>query len=211
LKRTGLTSFSEFTAGSGDENTLPVTLAAFEVQAHPTQGYAQLKWQTATERENYGFYLERSSADQERWKEISFIKGAGTTTNAQSYAFRDSTLQEAGTYRYRLRQIDYDGQLTIHDPINFQFEAPEVMRLNSNYPNPFNPTTVIPYELSEASEVHLAVYDMAGRQVAQLVNERKQPGQYKVRFAASPLASGLYLIRFVAGGQQFTRKITLIK
>ncbi|MGM0587417.1 MAG: T9SS type A sorting domain-containing protein [Bacteroidota bacterium] len=211
IKRSGLTGFSEFTVGSGDENTLPVSLISFQANTYDNSGHPQLKWKTATERENYGFYVERWNPAQEQWKELSFVDGAGTTTQSQSYTYRDTTLQEAGNYSYRLRQVDYDGAFEMHGPVLFQFEAPQFMRLQSNYPNPFNPTTIIPYQLSQASEVHLAVYDMTGRRVALLVDEPKQPGQYKVSFNGEQLASGLYLIRFVADGQQFTRKITLIK
>jgi hypothetical protein len=215
ISRSGLTHFSEFTAGSGSENTLPVTLTSLKVtEAHST-GYPRLIWETATERENYGFYIQRANLDETTsdtsWTELAFVEGAGTTTQSQSYAYSDTTLETAGSYTYRLRQVDYDGQDELHGPVDFMFKAPAKIKLMSNYPNPFNPTTVIPYQLSETANVDLAVYDMAGRRVAQLVDKRQQPGQYKVTFNGQQLASGMYLIRYVSAGQQFTRKIMLIK
>jgi hypothetical protein len=78
--------------------------------------------------------------------------------------------------------------------------------LEQNYPNPFNPTTVVSYQLpalsevegSALSDVRLSVYDLLGREVAVLVNERKAPGRYEVRFDASGLSSGVYLCRMTA-------------
>ena len=74
-----------------------------------------------------------------------------------------------------------------------------------NYPNPFNPTTGVRYQVSEVSYVRLAVYDLLGREVAVLVNERKAPGKYELRFDGSSLASGVYVYRLTArlteGGQ----------
>jgi hypothetical protein len=65
-------------------------------------------------------------------------------------------------------------------------------------PNPFNLTTVVSYQLSVASNVSLAVYDILGREAAVLVNERKSPGGYQVPFDATGLASGVYFYRLQA-------------
>ncbi len=85
------------------------------------------------------------------------------------------------------------------------------MMLVQNFPNPFNPTTVVSYQLSEVSDVKLAVYDILGREVAVLVNERKEPGQYRVRYDASGLSSGVYFCRLSTGREMLTRKMILTK
>ncbi|MEX0843624.1 MAG: alpha-amylase family glycosyl hydrolase, partial [Balneolaceae bacterium] len=77
---------------------------------------------------------------------------------------------------------------------------PNTFRLNQNYPNPFNPSTVISYQLAGNSEVTLEVFDMLGRKVSTLVNERKSAGSYQVNFDASNLSSGMYFYRLQAGG-----------
>jgi hypothetical protein len=89
--------------------------------------------------------------------------------------------------------------------------TPGDFRLDQNYPNPFNPTTEIGYSISGASNVKLAVYDLFGREVAVLVNGRKEPGQYRARFDATGLSSGVYLYRLEAGGQQLTKRLAFIK
>ncbi len=89
--------------------------------------------------------------------------------------------------------------------------VPTTMRLEQNYPNPFNPNTVVSYQLSVASSVRLVVYDIVGREVALLVDEKKAPGIYSVRFDGSGLASGVYLYRLVAGSVTQTRRMVLLK
>lgn len=76
---------------------------------------------------------------------------------------------------------------------------PASFSLAQNHPNPFNPTTVVSYQLSAASHVRLVVCDLQGRDVAVLVNERKDPGAYSLRFDGGRLSSGVYLIRLTAG------------
>lgn len=89
--------------------------------------------------------------------------------------------------------------------------VPEQFTLSNNYPNPFNPTTVISYQLPEASQVTLRVFDMLGREVAILVNGRVSAGEHEVQFDASNLSSGLYIYRLQAGEFIQTKKMMLIK
>jgi len=89
---------------------------------------------------------------------------------------------------------------------------PIAFRLNPNYPNPFNPTTNISYEIPERSAVNIAVYDMLGREVATLVQDQQHPaGNFTVSFDASGLSSGIYFARLEAGSTSITRKMSLIK
>ncbi len=83
--------------------------------------------------------------------------------------------------------------------------------LEQNYPNPFNPTTTIGYQVSSTSHVTLKIYDILGREVATLVNEKLQPGKYSVRWDASGTASGVYFCRMQAGGFAATKKLVVIR
>ena len=80
-----------------------------------------------------------------------------------------------------------------------------------NYPNPFNPSTVIAYELSTVSHVTLKIYDILGREVATLVNEKQNPGFYSVRFNAFYLSSGVYFYRIIAGRYNSVKKLVVMK
>jgi chitinase len=83
--------------------------------------------------------------------------------------------------------------------------------LFNNYPNPFNPSTTIRYELPKTSQVILSVYDILGREVSVLVNERKDAGVHEVKFDAAGLASGVYFYRLQAGNFVQTRKLLLVR
>jgi len=88
---------------------------------------------------------------------------------------------------------------------------PEDIQLDDNYPNPFNPTTVIRYGVPEQSDVQLNVYNILGQQVRTLVNEQQSAGRYEINFDGSGLASGTYIYRLNIGSQTLTKKMTLIK
>ncbi|MBU1880833.1 SBBP repeat-containing protein, partial [bacterium] len=92
---------------------------------------------------------------------------------------------------------------------------PQESRLLGNYPNPFNPTTTIRYQLPEVSHVKLAVYDLAGRKVATLIDGYRDAGSHDVTFDGSGLASGVYLYRLQASGSEnptyLTGKMVLVK
>ena len=83
--------------------------------------------------------------------------------------------------------------------------------MNQNYPNPFNPSTTIKFELPQSAIVRLSVYDMLGREVSVLVNERRNAGVHEVKFDGSNLASGVYFYRLTAGDFVQSKKLVLVK
>lgn len=92
-----------------------------------------------------------------------------------------------------------------NDALNYSFE------LGQNFPNPFNPTTTISYQMPEAGFVSLKVYDMLGREVSTLVDEYKTQGSYSVNFNASSLTSGVYVYQLKANGFTASKKMSLLK
>lgn len=88
---------------------------------------------------------------------------------------------------------------------------PAEYALNRNYPNPFNPSTTISFQLPEASQVRLTVYDIRGREVARLVDGNLPAGTHDVQFRADNLPSGLYVYTLSAGGRDFRRTMVLMK
>lgn len=89
--------------------------------------------------------------------------------------------------------------------------VPTSFTLIQNYPNPFNPSTIISYDIPKLSHVTLAIYDILGRQVENLVNGETTPGRYQVTFDASGLPSGIYFYRLQAGTFTETKKLTVLK
>ncbi len=91
-------------------------------------------------------------------------------------------------------------------------KTPKTFVLSRNYPNPFNPSTTISYQLNKTGMVNLIIYDLLGQKVATLVDEVKVPGSYAVRWNAQGLASGIYICRVELGGTKvLTQKMLLMK
>jgi len=95
-----------------------------------------------------------------------------------------------------------------HEPIA---SLPQGSLLHQNYPNPFNPVTAIRYQIPGVCNVRLVVYDLLGREVAALVNERQDAGSYTVTFDGSRIASGVYLYRIQAGDFVQARRMALLR
>jgi len=185
---------------------LPVELTSFTAQT--TSEGVRLSWTTASELNNSGFEVQRST-NQTNWATLGFVRGAGTTTEAQSYSFVDASA--SGRVFYRLKQVDFDGQFEYSNIIEVNAGVPKTFALEQNYPNPFNPSTAISYQLPVAGNVSLKVFDMLGKEVATLVNARQEAGAYTVNFNANNLSSGVYFYRLQAGNFVQTRKMMLVK
>ena len=146
------------------------------------------------EIEEYSFLLS-STAQKRRIDKNHFM-------TAKNPVFKQDVAEERFVIRI---------QQSVSRENSFENEIPAQLTLRQNYPNLFNPTTVISYDLPVNSQVNLAVYDMMGRRVATLVNEDVAAGTHRVQFDASSLSSGTYMYRLKAGGTIQTKKLTLIK
>ena len=94
------------------------------------------------------------------------------------------------------------------------YTAPKDYKLEQNFPNPFNPTTTIQYQIpvnKSGAFVSLKIYDILGSEVATLVNDKQEAGYYDIEFNGSPLASGMYIYRLSAGDYVSTKKMMMIK
>jgi hypothetical protein len=135
----------------------------------------------------------------------------GDDSTIQVESVSQSFTLEAGSYRILSNQpLEKPGGHTPPTSIAVS-ELPQSFNLYPNYPNPFNPSTEIVYDLATESIVVLRVYDILGRQVAELVNEHMAAGTHRVTFNATNLSSGTYLVRLETAGRVFTRKMALIK
>jgi hypothetical protein len=99
-----------------------------------------------------------------------------------------------------------DPSVDVEDEIKFNS-----FKLEQNYPNPFNPSTQIQYGVAQAGFVSLKVYNILGKEVAELVNEYKAAGSYEINFNSTGLSSGIYIYRLVSGMFSETRKMILEK
>ncbi len=187
---------------------LPVELTGFEVLRDEND--IMLTWQTAGETNNAGFEPE-VSMNGAAYQTLGFISGAGTTTDDQHYTY---TWQNAapGFYRFRLKQIDFDGTFAFSPIIDVKVPLIEQYQLSNPYPNPFNPTTQFTLTVSQAQRVTVKVFDTTGREV-QTLYEGSPPvlQAQELQFSADQLPSGTYWIRINGETFSISKPVMLLK
>ncbi|NUN07777.1 MAG: SBBP repeat-containing protein [Ignavibacteriaceae bacterium] len=188
-------------------NPVPVELASFS--GNVSGNNVVLDWVTSSEMNNFGFDIERST-DAVTYTKIGFIKGNGTTVERNLYTFRDIN-PGAGTFYYRLRQVDLSGVYSYYQPVSVEISPVYHFALYDNYPNPFNPSTKISYQLAEKTNVSVKVYDILGNELAQLVNTTQEAGVHSTEFNASGFSSGLYIYTISAGSFVQSKKLMFMK
>ncbi|MGB5287402.1 MAG: T9SS type A sorting domain-containing protein [Ignavibacteriaceae bacterium] len=203
---------SVWTTVINDSLFIPVELSSFTAEVN--DGKVLLSWQTSTEINNQGFFIERknitSADDGSNWMEIGFKEGYGNSTEIHQYWFEDNPVND-GTYHYRLKQIDFDGSVNYSNEIEVNVFTVKSFSLSQNYPNPFNPSTTISFQLPEASYIALKVYDAIGTEIETIAEGIYPAGVHEVIFDASKLSSGIYLYRILSGTNQSTRKMMVVK
>ncbi|MBK6773775.1 MAG: T9SS type A sorting domain-containing protein [Ignavibacteria bacterium] len=190
------------------QSALPVELSSFTSVVDNKD--VLLKWSTVMELNNSGFDIERTS-DHNTWTKVGYTAGNGTTNEVRNYEFRDRNLN-SGTYNYRLKQVDFNGNFEYFNLSNeVIIGAPNGFSLSQNYPNPFNPATKIGFAIPKEGNVALTVYDNSGKLVSTLVSGFKTAGYYTVDFNASNLSSGIYFYKIVYSGQSKVMKMSVVK
>ena len=138
----------------------------------------------------------------------------GQQRDGQPDAGADEIAAMAGTRRPLTRKdVGPPPQLltSVQVPESQQATAPSDVRLYANYPNPFNPTTAISYQLSAVSGVKVRVFDLLGREVATLVDGELKPGTYRTTFDASALTTGTYFLELRSNGHRAVQKMVYAK
>lgn len=188
---------------------LPVELSSFSALVYNRT--AELSWKTLEEINNSGFEVERRTSDSQTWEKVGFVEGHGTTTTSYIYSFVDRNLA-TGSYNYRLKQIDYNGNFEYHNlSSEVVIGTPVSFELSQNFPNPFNPETKINFQIPTDGFVSLKVFDNSGKEVATLVNQSMTAGFHTTNFNASTLSSGVYFYRLETQGFVKVMKMALVK
>jgi hypothetical protein len=201
--------FSRWTLGSTN-SPLPVELAHFDAQT--TDGAVSLQWRTASETNNAGFDVQRSTNGGTSFATVGHVAGRGTTSEPQRYRFRDRDVPYAAdSLVYRLRQVDVDGASHVSDPVTVRLRTPDDVRLLAPFPNPVRQTATIRYQLPTTADVTLRVFDLLGREVTTLVAGRVDAGRHVHRTPVGDLAPGTYLVRLAAEGQHQTQRFVVVR
>jgi len=202
-------------------SALPVVIASFGGSSSVRD--VTLNWTTSREMNNSGFTIERriltslTTSSYSAWQQLASLPGHGNTNEPVNYTYTDKKLN-VGTYQYRLKQTDYNGNseyFTLNNPENVVIGKPGNADVSQNYPNPSNPKSKIDYQIPFDGKVSIKVYDVVGKEVVTLVDADLTAGYYTAEFDGTNLASGIYIYRILAEtpGQKFaaTKKMVLLK
>ncbi len=165
--------------------TLPVELVSFAAVANGPQ--VLLTWTTASETNNTGFTVEQQRPADAAWAPIGTVAGHGTTDAAQRYTFA-APLAEAGRYRFRLRQTDFDGTTHVSPVVEAVVgtEAPLALHLRG---------TTLTLAVREAQSVRVEVFDLLGRRVAVLLDAAMPEAATRTWDLQGTLTPGVYVVR----------------
>jgi len=148
--------------------------------------------------------------------------GTGQTVNLYGYPSMNVALPSKGGFSFPENLMETYPEvgesqftLSVYTDIASNDEedmiVPEKITLHNAYPNPFNPSTMISFDIAEIGDVSLKIFDLTGRQVASLINEFMIPGSHQVTWNPGLLPSGVYLVELIVGDRSFNQKITYIK
>lgn len=189
-------------------DALPVELVSFSARVLGSS--VELRWQTATELDNFGFEVERRTLEDKEWSMIKFIKGNGNSSTVHDYSFTDNSPSGGSVFLYRLKQLDNSGAFTYSEEIEVNM-TPSEYSLSQNYPNPFNPTTKINFSIPIEGVVRLSLYNVLGEKVQDITEQFYTAGNHVIEFNGSAMPSGFYFFQIKAGNFTATKRMMLLK
>ncbi|HHV37178.1 MAG TPA: T9SS type A sorting domain-containing protein [Candidatus Cloacimonetes bacterium] len=214
----------EFMTGSGDNPSLPVELSSFTVALN-NKGKPIISWTTQSETAVNGFYIYRGTNNI--LSDAILVSNLIPATNSSlthSYSFEDTELSEEGTYYYWLNISDLNGHEGFHGPVKQYVnmgdeDAPQIeyqTGFKSIYPNPFNPSANIAFELAEDSEVKIKVYNTRGQLLRSFAPFKHNAGYGSIIWdgkddSGKHVSTGMYLFRMNIDGKSYHAKALMLK
>jgi hypothetical protein len=199
-----------------DEVTVPVTLSSFT--AVGLSGSIEVRWTSQTEVNALSYHLYRSQRQDGDYTEIARLDAQGDSEVASDYRHVDGDVTPNQSYFYKLADKDVQGNVTFHGPVlaSATTTLPGEYRMLPNYPNPFNASTAIAYQLPASGYASLIVYDVLGRKVRTLVEGYREAGSHTALWngqddRGKELKSGVYFCVFEAGHFSDTMKMVLTR
>jgi hypothetical protein len=183
---------------------LSVDLTRFEADCNGSE--IMLTWQTASEKSNRNFNIERSY-DGVKFESIGSIKGAENGNQQNNYSFVDNQLSEAVSY-YRLIQIDYDGKHSQSNIVSVEHSCVEKTEVEIViYPNPTLSNTVMGLKLMKSSSIYVEVYNGIGQLVILTPNQTYEAGLQDISIETRELPAGIYFIKTTVNEKEYIKRI----
>jgi hypothetical protein len=188
---------------------LPVELSSFSASVNGSS--VDLRWRTLTEKNNYGFEIQRRVSGSE-WAPVGFVEGHGTVNTPQSYTFTDGDVMRFGTtLYYRLKQMDRDGSTSFSHEVEVRIDGtvPNAS-IASISPNPAIGTTTMSYALSNDGAVSISIFDMMGRErVSVTRDEQNRSGSHTQLLDVAGLTPGTYYVLLKTNTTTTTAKLVI--
>lgn len=195
------------------ESALPVTLTCFyATPANETS--ACIQWTVESESGIIGYHVLRSQTDYSSSQSISELIRAENTPFSHSYDFVDDELEYQQRYYYWLESVNADGTSTLWGPQDITLQGlstpqlPQVTALQGNFPNPFNPSTMMKFNVKENETAQLVIYNTRGQQVLAKIFSA---GYHEFEWNAEGEASGLYFYKLISPSYSQVNKMMLLK
>ncbi|MEM8599210.1 MAG: T9SS type A sorting domain-containing protein [Bacteroidota bacterium] len=193
----------------GWSQVIPVELTAFDAQLDG--GDVLLQWVTASETNNSGFEIEVRTPGAPDFAVLDFVTGAGTTSEAQTYAFRLPD-PAPGTYAFRLRQLDFDGRFELLPEAEVEVGVAGALWLRGAYPNPIRTEATVAFAVPRSEPVRVVAYDLLGRPVQTLYDGTPTANTpVEARFDAARLAAGIYVVEIAGERFRETQHVTVVR
>ena len=194
------------------DDALPVELADFSVATNGST--AQLEWTTASETNNAGFEIQHRPPQASQYRESGFVESqapGGTSTEPQTYRYAVEDLS-AGTHRFRLRQVDVDGETSLSEPIRAEVRVERALTLSSARPNPVRQSARLTFTVRKNGAATVALYNVLGQKVRTLFDRSVVPGRtYEVRLSGQSVPSGTYFVQLAAPSATKTRQVAIVR
>ncbi len=193
----------------GDESPIPVQVTGFEATA--VDAGVELAWDISSDEDIKGFKIYRRPDGETAYMDIN----SGRLIPAGERKFIDRSIRAGMTYQYMLGVVK-ENNSEVRSQIVTVISKAAFLMLFHNYPNPFNPSTTVSFTLPEPANVNLSIYDIEGKLVKTLLNEKATKGFNKVTWDGSdkngtPVASGIYYVRLRSAGKVLTNKMMLLR
>ncbi|HXH20319.1 MAG TPA: T9SS type A sorting domain-containing protein [Chitinophagales bacterium] len=203
-----LTTFSRFGLAGGTGAGLPIEL--LYLQAYPVNNkYIQVEWATATEINNMGFEILRST-DGVNFTQIGWRDGAGNSSSTLTYGFPDHQVVPNQLYYYRLKQIDFDGTPDLTYIVSAMIVKQNVFTIGEFIPNPSSDNSRITVITDKEKDLNVTVYNTLG-QIITNADHHVVAGTNTLDFNFSLLADGTYYAIIKADNEMYSRKLILTK
>jgi hypothetical protein len=195
---------------------IPVELIGFDGAVR--ESGIDLFWETASEVDNYGFYVEKRVVGEDEFKSIGFVSGQGNSSTINRYNYFDKDVTPKTTYEYRLRQVDRDGTHSCgySEIITLTYDRIGALVLEQNAPNPFVNQTILKFTLPKAQNVRLEVVDVFGNVVKTIANGYLNAATHSFTYDGTDnngnkLPSGQYIYRLTAENEVLSGKMTIVR